>query len=224
MDLYKQFDSDLAACTLCKSILQSYKVDPCASNEIVVPRPVVSGIRPKPLMVIGQTPGLTEYRTGKPFQGQAGQGIRGILAEVGISDFDTAVFSSAVVKCFPGRKHRKANDPNSKCEDRQPPSSMIKNCRPLLERQIMLANPSVIITLGGLALDAYLEISGQGKSSSLLSEFVGTSQDWNGRTIVFFPHTSGGSRWLNEASNKVLFAKAKRLLRSVLCDKGLVRA
>jgi uracil-DNA glycosylase family 4 len=174
-------------------------------------------------MARGQTPGLTEYRNGKPFEGPAGQGIRGILAEVGISDFDTAVFSSAVVKCFPGRKRRKANDPNSKCEDRQPPSSMIKNCRPLLERQIMLANPSVIITLGALALDAYLEISGQGKTSSLLTEFVGTSQNWNGRTIVFFPHTSGGSHWLNEPSNKLLFAQAKRLLHSVLCDKGLTR-
>lgn len=223
IDLYKQFDSDLAACTLCKSILQKYKVDPCVSDEIVAPRPIISGICPKPLMIIGQTPGLTEYRTGKPFQGQAGQGIREILADVGISNFDADICSSAVAKCFPGRKRRKADDPNSKCEDRQPPSSMIKNCRPLLERQIILANPSVIVTLGGLALDAYLEMSGQNKANKLLGNFIGTSQEWNGRTIVFFPHTSGGSRWLNEPSNKDLFRRAKELLRVVLYEKNLIR-
>lgn len=224
MDPYKQFDTDLASCKACESTLAKFKVDPCASDEVVTPRPIVSGIRPKPLMVIGQTPGLAEYRTGKPFQGQAGQGIRGILADLGVSDFDASVFSSAVAKCFAGRKHRKADDPTSKCEDRPPPMSMIRNCRSLLKRQIALANPSVIVTLGGHALSAYLEMSGQLQAGALLNAFVGTSQEWDGRTVVFFPHTSGGSRWLNKPSNKALFLQAKALLRDTLLTRGLASA
>lgn len=135
-------------------------------------------------MVIGQTPGLTEYRTGKPFQGQAGSGIRGIMAELGVTDFDNLVFSSAVVKCFPGRKHRKANDPSSKCEDRPPPASMIRNCCPLLERQVVLADPSVIVTLGGLALKAYLEMSGQRVSNPRLETMLAVRR--NGMSVRSF--------------------------------------
>lgn len=222
IDPYEQFDFDLRSCNKCEDILAKFKVDPCVSDEIVVPRPVISGIRRKPVMVIGQTPGLTEYRTGKPLQGQAGIGIRKIMAELGVNDFDKFVFASAVVKCFPGRKHRKANDTSSKCEDRPPLPSMIRNCRPLLDRQVALADPSVIVTLGGVALKAYLEMTGQHVSKPRLEAYVGRSAEWNGRTVVFFPHTSGGSRWLNNHSNKLLFRKAQELLRKVLVEKELV--
>ncbi|CRI65951.1 hypothetical protein THIOKS12580019 [Thiocapsa sp. KS1] len=64
-DLYKQFDSDLASCNKCADILANFRIDPCASDESLVPRPVVSGIRTKPVMVIGQTPGLTGSKRGQ---------------------------------------------------------------------------------------------------------------------------------------------------------------
>ena len=222
MDLYKEFDAELGSCERCKDILSKFHLDPCESNELVVPKPLISGIRKKPLMVIGQTPGLTEYKTGKPFQGQAGKGIRGELSKLGVHDFDRDVFSSAVAKCFVGRKRRKANDLTSKCEDRQPPISMVRNCRPFLKRQIELAEPTIIITLGSLALKAYLELSGQHISSPHLEDYVGTTQEWEGRNVVFFPHTSGSARWLNKDSNKVLFGNAKNLLRIVLMERGVV--
>ena len=224
MDPFKQFDGDLGSCVKCKDILSKFHVDPCASDEIVVPKPIVSGIRKKPLMVIGQTPGLTEYRTGKPFQGQAGKGIRGELSNLGVHDFDREVFSSAVAKCFPGRKHRKVNDPFSKCEDRQPPAAMVRNCRQFLKRQVELADPAIIITLGSLALKAYLEMSGQQVSSPRLENYVGTAQEWGERKVIFFPHTSGSARWLNNHSNKLLFGKAKNLLRIALLESGVVNA
>ncbi len=223
MDPYKQFDIDLASCKACESILRTCKVDPCVSDKIVVPRPIVTGIKPKPLMVIGQAPGLSEYRSGLPYQGKAGQGIRRILAELGVSDFDEMVFSSAIVKCFPGRKHRKKNDPASKCEELPPSSIMIRNCRPFLERGIKLADPSVIVTLGLVALKAYLQLSGQRTPSKLklFDGFVGMSQEWNGRTVVFFAHPSPRARWRNDPTSVKLFDQAKALLGSILRTKGL---
>ncbi|WP_420825836.1 uracil-DNA glycosylase family protein [Thiocystis violacea] len=175
-------------------------------------------------MVIGQTPGLTEYRTGRPFQGQAGKGIRGELSKLGVHEFDRYVFSSAVAKCFPGRKHRKANDPSSKCEDRQPPATMVNNCRLFLKRQVDLADPSIIITLGSTALKAYLEMSGQHVPAPRLENYVGKTEGWGKRIVVFFPHTSGSARWLNAHSNKLLFDKAKNLLRIALLERGVLNA
>ncbi|MGM0427298.1 MAG: uracil-DNA glycosylase family protein [Thermodesulfobacteriota bacterium] len=55
-------------------------------------------------MLIGQPPGLREYETGKPFHGHTGQNIRRVFEDIGISDFDEYAWSSAVVKCYPGRK------------------------------------------------------------------------------------------------------------------------
>lgn len=216
------FDAELSACRKCASYLAATPVDPTTSSRCVEPRPIVSGIRIKPILLIGQAPGITEYESGKPFQGQAGQKIREIFREVGVVDFDASVYSSAVVKCFPGRKLRKVGDPTSKAEDRVPSAAMIRNCRPFLERQISLVNPQVIVTLGGLPLKAYLDVAGRTEPRLTLDNFVGKSQDWNGRTVVFFPHTSGGARWLNSQENRALFSSAKSLLQAVLAERGLV--
>ena len=113
----------------CTSLFAQYPVDPRIGPVLVEPRPIVSGIRPKAVMLIGQAPGLTEYETGKPFQGDAGQGIRGIFAELGLprARFDEVVYSSAVIKCFPGSK------PTLRAgkvrEDVLPSAQMIQNCQ-----------------------------------------------------------------------------------------------
>ncbi len=142
MDPYTAFDSDLCACRKCEGILRKYHVDPSASNEIVEPRPIFPGIKSTPILLIGQAPGLTEYKTRKPFQGPAGKKIREIFREVGVANFDASVYSSAVVKCYPGRKFRKKGNPSSGWEDRVSPTAMVNNCRPFLERQISLVDPS----------------------------------------------------------------------------------
>ena len=223
MTEHEQFDRDLTECRRCAGELGSFFVDPAKSSERVVPRPIVSGIRAKPILLIGQAPGLSEYESGKPFQGQAGQKIRKIFAELGVNDFDRHVFSSAVVKCYAGRKFRRKDDPTSKCEDRAPTPQMIRNCLPFFERQIPLVDPKIIVTLGGSPLAAYLRASGQTGRKAELTSFVGTTERWNGRQVIFFPHTSGGSRWLNDLSNRELFERARRLVRDALLANSLAR-
>jgi uracil-DNA glycosylase family 4 len=224
MDKYQTFDEDLRSCRKCAELLRDVPVDPSKSSETVVPKPIVSGIRQKPVFLLGQAPGLTEYETGRPFQGPAGQKIRGIFAEIGLRVFDDLVFSSAVVKCYPGRKFRKRNIPASGCEDRVPPRSMVTNCRPLLERQLDLVAPKVLVTLGSFPLKAYLELSGQRDRTSALEQFVGRKEEWGTKTVVFFPHTSGGARWLNSPANRALFIQAKEVLRKTLIEREVVDA
>lgn len=154
MNPYETFDTDLRSCRRCAAELSKFSVDPSRSDETVEPRPIVTGIRPKPILLIGQAPGISEYKSGKPFQGPAGQKIRQIFADSGVPDFDSLVFSSAVVKCYAGRKFRKKGDPTLKCEDRAPTPTMIKNCQTFFERQIDLVDPRIIVTLGLAPLSA----------------------------------------------------------------------
>lgn len=219
MNAYDQFDAELSSCRRCAAVLATVPVDPAVSTRTVVPRPIVSGIRQKPILLIGQAPGITEYETGKPFQGQAGQKIRDIFREAGVGNFDDVVYSSAVVKCFPGRKIRS----NGGSEDRVPCSTMVQNCRPFLERQVSLVSPKVVVTLGSFPLRAYLRMANRMVTSPTLEKYVGTSQAWDDRAVVFFPHTSGGARWLNNPDNRQLFEQAKNVLRQTLLHVGVIR-
>ncbi|SBT08729.1 putative Uracil-DNA glycosylase superfamily [Candidatus Accumulibacter aalborgensis] len=218
---YQAFDETLRNCRKCAAAFANHPIDPRQGSQCVAPRPIVSGIRPRPVMLIGQAPGLTEYQTGKPFQGDAGQVIRNIFDELGLprARFDQLVYSSAVIKCFPGSKP--ALRAGKTREDVLPTAEMIRNCLPIFEGQIRLTNPQVIVILGSLPLKAYLKLTGRKSSEARLEQFVGRKEDWYGRTIVFFPHTSGASRWLNEPENRSLFQQARALLRSELIERGI---
>lgn len=217
MNPFEEFDNILGQCRKCESILAQKFVDKRLSNERVQPRPIVVAIRKKPIMLIGQAPGLTEYQTSKPFHGPAGQEIRGVFAECGVSaeHFAQLVHTSAVVKCFPGSKIvKKRRGSGFRREDEKPSASMVNSCRPLLERQIELADPEIIVLLGGLPLQAFLRMSGAPSNKGELAEFVGRVLHWGKRKVIPFPHTSGASFWLNDPANKQLFAAAKTCLRT----------
>ncbi len=218
---YQMLDNAMRNCRKCALSFAQYPVDPRDGSACVEPRPIISGIGPRAIMLIGQAPGLTEYKTGKPFQGDAGQGIRAILAELGLSRtrFDELVYSAAVIKCFPGSKPKLRV--GKVREDVLPSADMIRNCRPFFEEQIRLADPQIIVTLGRLPLRAYLKLTGRKTSAVQLEHFVGRKEDWNDRTLIFFPHTSGTSRWLNKIENRSLFVQAKALLRTELIERGI---
>lgn len=120
------------------------------------------------------------------------------------------------MKCFPGSKLIERQGMTARREDRVPPTEMVRNCMPFLTQQIVAVNPKILVTLGGFPLKAYLRLRGRQASEGILSDFVGKSESWNGRTIVFLPHTSGTSRWLNSAANKELFIDAKSQLVAAL--------
>lgn len=226
-DAYIEFDTQVSRCRKCADILCTKPVDPLTSNEKTEPRPIISGIQPKPVMLIGQAPGLTEYRSGKPFQGQAGQDIRRHFEECGISRsrFDQRVYSAAVVKCFPGSKPpRRARNGGLRREDELPSAAMVENCRPILEQQIELADPQVLVLLGSFPLKAYLRLTGRKATKAQLEDYVGMAEDWSKRRVVFFPHTSGASRWLNKPANRQRFAEARKLLRRELIERGIADA
>ena len=88
------------------------------------------------LMFVGEAPGANEDRQGKPFVGQAGKLLDGLLAEIGLEREDT--FIANVLKCRPPG-------------NRDPLPEEIEECSPYLVRQVELIEPKVICTLGNFA-------------------------------------------------------------------------
>jgi len=88
------------------------------------------------LMFVGEAPGQQEDLQGLPFVGRAGKLLDELLAGVGLSRDE--VFITNVLKSRPPG-------------NRDPQPDEIEACRPYLDRQIELIEPTVICTLGNFA-------------------------------------------------------------------------
>ncbi len=210
-------DREIRSCAKCEEILRKWPVDPCVADIVVGPRPILSQPRVSPVMLIGQAPGPTEYRSGLPFTGGAGDKIKSIFAQSGLPtmNFDEFVYQTSVVKCFPGRK---INSTSGRAEDRVPCRVMTNSCSPFLAKQIDLCNPSLIVTLGGFAANGVNRLAGF--EIVKLGKLVGNKVDWNNRTVIYFPHTSGTNRFLNSPVNVELFNRAKKHLSEWVREFG----
>jgi uracil-DNA glycosylase family 4 len=86
------------------------------------------------LMLVGEAPGSEEDRAGLPFVGRSGQLLDRILAAIGIERATGAYIANVVPWRPPG--------------NRDPSPLETEICRPFIERQIELAAPKVMVTLG----------------------------------------------------------------------------
>jgi len=93
------------------------------------------------IMFVGEGPGETEDKFGRPFIGKAGQLLEKIIEKMGYSR--ETVFIGNIVKCRP---------PNN----RDPQKDEVEACLPFLEDQIKILKPKVIVCLGKVALNNLL--------------------------------------------------------------------
>jgi uracil-DNA glycosylase len=100
------------------------------------------------MVLVGETPGDEEDRTGHPFVGPAGALLDQALESVGIER--TKVFITNAVKHFKW-------EPRGKRRLHAKPSSReIAACRPWLDAELELVRPRVIVCLGATAAQALL--------------------------------------------------------------------
>ncbi|PYS43824.1 MAG: uracil-DNA glycosylase, partial [Acidobacteria bacterium] len=97
------------------------------------------------VMFIGEAPGRKGAdRTRIPFSGdQSGRNFDRFLASIGLER--SQIFITSAALCNP-RTTTGAN--------RRPTTSEVRNCSNFLKRTIELIDPRLIVTLGGVALDA----------------------------------------------------------------------
>ncbi len=130
------------------------------------------------VLFIGEAPGRKGAdRTRVPFSGdQSGKNFDRFLSSINLERSDIFVTSAAL--CNP----RAASGAN-----RRPTTQELRNCSEFLRRTIELVNPSVIVTLGGVALEAlkllhYHEFT--------LRDDAAKVRQWNGRKLIPLYHPS----------------------------------
>ena len=109
-------------CTACPEL--------AASRTHVVPGAFPAGAR---LLVLGEAPGAQEDESGLPFVGRSGQLLDLLLGEVGGDRAQVAVLNT--LKCRPPA-------------NRAPRPGETARCRGWTERQLALAGPALVVTLG----------------------------------------------------------------------------
>ncbi|MEM8750662.1 MAG: UdgX family uracil-DNA binding protein [Pseudomonadota bacterium] len=94
------------------------------------------------LMLVGEQPGDQEDIQGKPFVGPAGQLLKGVISDVGVSDYYT---TNAV-------KHFKFEPRGKRRIHKSPSTAEIDHCRWWLQKEIELVKPRAIVALGRSAV------------------------------------------------------------------------
>ena len=101
-----------------------------------------SGNVDAPLMIIGEAPGAEEDLQGLPFVGAAGKLLTELLAGIAI-DRKKDVFITNILKCRPP-------------DNRTPGAGEVVACLPLVQKQIEVIAPRLLLLLGRIAAHALL--------------------------------------------------------------------
>lgn len=115
------------------------------------------------IMFIGEGPGETEDRTGRPFVGRAGELLTKMIAGMGLAR--EQVYIQNIVKCRPP-------------QNREPAPDEVATCTPYLERQIEIVRPKVIVTLGRPASQYMLQ------SKLTMGRLRGNWHAWRGIKLM----------------------------------------
>ena len=115
------------------------------------------------LLFLGEGPGADEDASGRPFVGRAGKLLSKMILSMGIDRPD--VYITNVVKCRPPG-------------NRNPEAEEVAKCFPILEQQIALINPALIVTLGNVPTRALIpDIPG-------ITKVRGKTLSYHGRTVL----------------------------------------
>ena len=112
----------------------------CPLSETRTQAVVYRGSLAPLVLFVGEAPGAAEDRTGLPFVGRSGKLLDVAIERVRLASDSFGVLN--LIKCRP---------PRNRFDSRA-----ARECRPFLERQISFLRPSIIVTLGARALEAFL--------------------------------------------------------------------
>ncbi|MDT8719496.1 uracil-DNA glycosylase [Clostridium sp. 19966] len=126
-----------------KYIAENYKEEP-TGGWITGDGPI-----PADIMFVGEAPGKTEIEQGKPFVGMAGKTFEGYLKTIGIERKDIRITNSCFFRPI---KIKEGKNGRESVSNRTPKTSEVELFRSVLDEEILLANPKIIVTLGNIPL------------------------------------------------------------------------
>jgi DNA polymerase len=156
----------------------------CAQATNIVPG---EGDPDADVMLVGEAPGASEDKQGRPFVGRSGKLLDALLAEAGLARDD--VFITNVVKARPPG-------------NRDPKADEVAHYLPWLERQLALIRPQVIIPVGRHALAHFAP-------GRKITEVHGRPIEDGAWRLVPWLHPAAALR--NQALRETLFEDARAL-------------
>ncbi len=164
---------------------------------------VVAGTR---IISVGQAPGVHEGRFGKPFAWTAGKTLFKWFARLGVDEetYRARVCMVAVCRCFPGKVEGKSGD-------RKPSRKEIENCRPFLESEIRGLRPRLVIPIGKMAIDQFLEFD---KLVDVIGQSFRVRRHGVTFELIALPHPSGLNVWNHREPGRALIDRALGLIKT----------
>lgn len=105
------------------------------------------------ILLIGEAPGAEETKFGHPFVGKAGKQLDALFCRFGVMRSDAYITN--VVKYRPVVRSAKST------KNRTPQPAEIKSSLSLLQQEIALIRPQLILTLGNTPLKAVFALAGE---------------------------------------------------------------
>ena len=161
-----------------------------------------------PLMFVGEAPGrLGADGSHLPFHGdRSGHNFEKLIEQIGISRYE--IFVTNAVLCNPR---------DAKGNNATPTPVEISNCAPFLSETIEILDPTIVVTLGAVALKACGAIETHAVS---LREHVRTSRSWMRRTLIPVYHPGQRAMvhrsFANQLSDYQFVAESLRRLKKPL--------
>ena len=122
-----------------EEVIKCQKCSLCQTRNLPV---IGQGNHQAEIMLIGEAPGASEDKTGRPFCGQAGRILDELLNSAGLKREE--VYICNILKCRPP-------------QNRNPQKEEIDACTSYLERQIAIIKPKIIGSLGNYSTTYLLE-------------------------------------------------------------------
>jgi uracil-DNA glycosylase len=159
-----------------------------------------AGPRHALIMMVGEQPGDSEDRAGKPFVGPAGQLLDDALTQAGMKRTDVFVTNAV--------KHFKWEPRGKRRMHKTPAQREIDACRYWLDKELSTVAPVVVVALGATALRALLE-----SRTASLRTVIGKVVERGGRYVVPTWHPSFALRAPDPATRERVYADIVKALQ-----------
>ena len=152
------------------------------------------------IMFIGEGPGASEDKQGRPFVGASGKFLDQLLEQAGVTRTD--VFITNVVKCRPPG-------------NRDPLPDEVEICTSnYLQHQIKIINPSIIVTLGRHSMSLFFK-------GAKITQIHGQMRKVDDRFVIAMFHPAAALHQLSLKSTIMAdFAKLPELLKEARAELG----
>lgn len=126
-----------------KNIAENYKEEPTGGW--------ITGNGPIPcdILFVGEAPGKTEVEEVKPFVGMAGKTFEGYLNSIGLSRENVRITNTCFLRPIQTKEGKGGRVTVS---NRPPKPKEVELFREVLDEEISLVNPKIIVTLGNVPL------------------------------------------------------------------------